>query len=114
MASLSITEVQLAGLFIEAAAWGIQLVTFTFSVCTLSEKARKSRRRPLSPLLIYAFTLFIIGTLDVSFSLRETLESFGSMVEEGTNWSFKQPQPYYVLVLRVRFLWLMVGESRRH
>lgn len=101
MSSLSVTDAQLIGLFIEAAAWGIQLVTFIFSIWTLSKKARASKLRLVNPLLVYASTLFLIGTLDVSFALCQDLQLFGYNGEGGANGSLHQPSNY-VLALRVR------------
>ena len=101
MSSLSITDSQLVGLFIEAAAWGIQLVTFVLSVWTLAERARASNLRLMNPLLVYASTLFLIGTLDVSFALIQNLQMFsydGGCSGDGIP---HQP-PNYVLTLRVR------------
>lgn len=99
MSSPSVTKALLVCLFIEGAAWGIQLVTFIFSVWTLTKRARASKRRLVNPIFIYPFCLFAIGTLDVSFLLRQTLQVF-DCEGEGANTVSNQPSNY-VLVLRV-------------
>lgn len=101
MPKFGIAEAQLVALFMESAAWGVQIVTVTICISTLLGTSRKLKRPLNVPLVAYAIVLFGLGTLDIAFAVYRNIQAFIYYEGEGGAAVIFNQLSDYVTVLRV-------------
>lgn len=76
---ITIAEGQLIALFMQSIAYGVHLVTFVICVSTLLDRPNGRLHLMSSaygPWLLIAIALFVVGTIDVSFTFYHSLVAF--------------------------------------
>lgn len=79
LSDIPIAEGQLIALFMQSIAYGVHLVTFVICVSTLLDRPNGRLHLMSSaygPWLLIAIALFVVGTIDVSFTFYHSLVAF--------------------------------------
>ena len=99
-----IAEARVVALFMESAAWGVQVVTVTICIYTLIGTSRKLNRPLNTPLVAYALVLFGLGTLDIAFAVYRNIQAFIYYEGQGGAAAIFNQLSDYVTVIRVSTL----------
>ncbi|KZT05406.1 uncharacterized protein LAESUDRAFT_702231 [Laetiporus sulphureus 93-53] len=128
MAKFPVAEAELVAIITESITYGIHISTFATCIWTLFRTSKTLGRETNVTLLFFSITLFVIGTLDISFNIYRNLSAFifytgpggaNHVDEEVSNWVQVSRGAFNLFALivadaaQIYRLWIVYGRNWR-